>query len=234
MSNPSASAAPRRRAKQQTPSPAAARGPQHSDQKFRLGLCHQEYVRSAEAEAAVRQLLAARSAVETAWAELLRSDKVWDGLTFIRKLREIFREAAEAAPTIFPQDDTGYLVTFVGRKTLLALLASERASVDWASLSRPGLEELCCDQSGFLATFDETWSAADISNFTFGRPDWGMFVSLYACLWKDAVKTKKMSHKALLQNIASGKFARAAAALRRSSRHTVHPALVVRELLAGS
>ena len=122
--------------------------------------------------------------METAWAELMhpaaaRGEKVRDALSVMRKLQEIFRDAAEAAPE-----------AFVCRKALLALLASERATVDFARLIRPQLEELRCDQRGSLKTFDETWSPADISNFMFGRLDWAWFVSMCACHWRSAASAK--------------------------------------------
>ena len=131
---------------------------------------------------------------------------------------------------MFPQDDTGYLVTFVCRKVVIALVASGRASVDWQTMSRDELREVCCDQSEFLATFDEKWSAADVSNFIFGRPDWGIFVSLFACLWKDTDVTTKRCKEKLVQGIESGAFERAAATLRSAVGHNVHPALVVQKL----
>ena len=46
-----------------------------------------------------------------------RGETVRDALSVMRKLRDIFRDAAAAAPKVFPKDDLGYLVTFVGRKT---------------------------------------------------------------------------------------------------------------------
>ena len=76
--------------------------------------------------------------------------------------------ATAAAPTILYQDESGYGVTFLVRKVVLALLALGRASVDWGSLTRSELEELCCDESEFLKAFPEEWSAADISNFLLG------------------------------------------------------------------
>ena len=81
---------------------------------------------------------------------------------------------------ILCKDDSSYGVTFLVRKVVLAMLASERAAVDWGGMSRAELEELCCDQSGFLKSFPEAFSAADVSNFVFGREDWGIFVSFFA------------------------------------------------------
>ena len=209
---------------------AAAQGP--TQRVYRVGLTQKKYLLAPEAEreAAARRLIAAKSAVETQWSELVQGGV--DALSFMRQFRSIVRAAAEIAPMMFPRQDNGYVATFVGRKALLAMLAQGDITVDWSKLHREDLEELCCDQNGFLAEFDSSWSAADISNFIFGRPDWGMLVSLFACLWHDAVALKGTSHQALLKDIETGAYERAAAALRSSCDHNVHPAVVVRELLA--
>jgi len=180
---------------------AAAQGPAAPCRRrvYHLGVTQRKYVLAPEAarEAAVRKLLAARSAVETTWSGLQDDTDV---MSIMAACRKAFRDAAEAAPTMFPKHDTGYIATFVGRKVVLARLAGG-LSVDWGGISRLDLEELSCDQSGSLKACDETWSAADISNFIFGRPDWGMFVSVFACLWHEAVAVKGTSRQALLKDI---------------------------------
>ena len=97
-------------------------------------------------------------------------------------------------------------------------------------MSRAELEELSCDQSEFLKAFPEAWSAADVSNFVFGRSDWGIFVSLYACLMKDAVKMPNVQGEAVLSCLASPTFGRVADTMRTQCGHAVHPALVMKEL----
>ncbi len=74
-------------------------------------------------------------------------------------------------------------------------------------------------------------SGADVCNFVVGRPDWGMFVSVFACLMKDVIKCNTtMPRDALLQSIESHNFERTAAALQAQRGHAVHPTLVVRQL----
>ena len=156
-----------------------------------------------------------------------------NALSIARGLRAIYAKAAQAAPSTLERDDTGYCVTSLVRKVVLALLASGRASADWGSLRRSELEELCCDQSEFLKAVPQAWSAADISNFMFGRSDWGMFVSLYACFMKDALRSLKIEtgqSGAVLEILASSTFGRAADALRAQHGHAVHPTLVLQEL----
>ena len=209
---------------------AAARGRQAAHKTYALGLYGQAYVRSTEsAEASVQQLLLARGAVEEEWRQLLQGGR--DALSIARRLRELCCKAAEAAPAILFSDENGYVVTSLVRKVVLALLASGRASADWGSMSKAELEELCCDQHEFLKAFPEEWSAADVSNFVFGRGDWGMFVSLFACLMKDALKKIPEGESgAALHCLASPTYGRAADEMRAQSGHAVHPALVLKEL----
>ena len=161
----------------------------------RLGLPWQytEYVLSTESpEATVQQLLTARDAVQNEWLELFDGDK--DALAIVRKVRVVLSKAVKASPRIFPHGGAGHAVTSsVARKVVLAMLSSGRATTDWASMCRAELEELCADQHELLKTFPETWSAADISNFIFGRPDWAIFVSLFGSLLRDAIKIPKVS-----------------------------------------
>ena len=196
---------------------------------YRFGLCSREYVRSTEStEAAVQQLLTARDAVQKEWSELLDGDT--DALAIVRKARAVFSKAVKAAPRIFPHNDLAYVVTSVVRKVVLAMLSSGRAAADWASMRRAELEELCCDQNELLKTLPETWSAADISNFIFGRHDWATFVSLFGCLLRDAIKIPKVSSDDFLECLASPIFGETAEALRAQCGHAVHPAIVMNEL----
>ena len=210
---------------------AAAQGvPNRSEgQSYRLGLCGREYVRSTESpEAAVQQLLKARDAVQKEWSELLDGDT--DALGIVRKVRVVLSNAVKVAPRIFPHDDTAYVVTSVARKVVIAMLSSGRATTDWASMRRAELEELCCEEIELLKRFPETWSAAEISDFIFGRPDWAIFVSLFGCLLRDAIKIAKVSSDKLLRCLASPMFGGTAQDLRAQCGHAVHPAIVLQEL----
>ena len=210
---------------------AAAQGRRPADRTYRLGLQGQVYERSTESvKTSVQQLFYAWGAVEKDWAELLPSDGVADALAIARTLRAICFKASEAAPTILFRDDTSYVVTSIVRKVVLALLVSGRASVDWGSVRRAELEEVCCDQMEFLQSFPAKWSAADISNFVFGRGDWGIFVSLFACLMKDTLSSTRMHADSVLHCLASPTFGRTADEVRAKCGHAIHPALVLQEV----
>ena len=67
----------------------------------------------------------------------------------------------------------------------------------------------------------------------FGRSDWGMFVSLFACFMKDAVRTLKIEKeqsKTFLKCLASPTYGFAADAQRARCGHAVHPTLVLQAL----
>ena len=100
---------------------------------WHLGLQQREYVRSPSAEEVVRQLLTARSAVQKEWLEATGET---DTHSVMGRIRRVFRMACKVAPTKVPKEDHSYLVTFVGRKVVLALLATSRVAIDWAPQRR--------------------------------------------------------------------------------------------------
>ena len=161
------------------------------------------------------------------WSEALGDPDV---LSIMGKVREVFRTASTVAPKKFPHDDRSYSVTFVGRKVVLALLATGRVAVDWATMTKAQLEDLCCDQGHFLGNFDASMSAADVSNVVFGRRDWPMFVSLWGCLMKDVFRNTSSPPSDLIKTLRSQDYAGVSAELRDLHGHAVHPALVLQEL----
>ena len=66
-----------------------------------------------------------------------------------------------------------------------------------------------------------------------GLTDWGMFVSLFACFMKDAVRTLKIDKGAkqyVFKCLASPTYGFAADAQRARHGHAVHPTLVLQAL----
>ena len=80
--------------------------------------------------------------------------------------------------------------------------------VDWSLLPLAVLRAMCPDQDDMLEIFSESWTAADVSNLMFSRPDWEMFVGMFGSLWKSVCES--CHHSAvlsLLATIASPSFA---------------------------
>ena len=57
----------------------------------------------------------------------------------------------------------------------------------WDDVLVSTLQAACPEQTTMLQTGPPHWSDACLSRCIFGRPDWGLFVSMFACLWKEAV-----------------------------------------------
>ena len=78
-----------------------------------------------------------------------------DGVAMARALVAVTTRFKKLAPKALPNKETGYVVKSFVRKVLLAMLAVGRARIDWSACSRRDLEAMSCDESGFLAHFDE-------------------------------------------------------------------------------
>ena len=153
-------------------------------------------------------------------------------LEVMRKLRKIFQELRRLHPKIFVENGNSYYVASVGRKLILALMAWNRVTVDWSTMTAEQLRQLCVDQSGFIDAFPDDMSAAEISNLVFGRPDWAMFVSLEACLMKDVLSAYPVGQcrEELIKVLASDSYVNTSRAENLAQGHGVHPALVVQEM----
>ena len=83
-----------------------------------------------------------------------------------------------------------------------------------------------------MSAFDNSMSAAEVSDLVFGRRDWPLFVSLWACLMNDVfLKTSSPSANALLlKKIRSPQCGGVSGELRARRGHAAHPALVIQEL----
>jgi hypothetical protein len=86
----------------------------------------------------------------------------------------------------------GYVTDYLVRKLVLRRLVAEAREgryIDWSATSLEQLRLTSADVGNFLARLPPQWSAADASWFFFDRPDWGVLISMYACLWKEAADT---------------------------------------------
>ena len=93
-------------------------------------------------------------------------------------------------------------------KLTLSCLFHAGVGVDWNLLLLPVLRTMCPDQDEFFGCFPEIWTAADVSNLMFNRPDWGMFVGMFGSLWKSVCGSCHHSAAlSLLATIASPSFA---------------------------
>ncbi len=95
------------------------------------------------------------------------------------------------------------------RKLLLGEVARSGASIDWSAGLMLRLAPICPDLSDFLQFIPPSWTAADVSNLFYGRPDWAVFCSMSFCLWRDAVDTWRGTERELCQLVCSDAFSAA-------------------------
>jgi len=128
----------------------------------------------------------------------------------------------------------GYTKKSLIRKLIFACPHSWHAK-DWDAVSRKDLQEWSPDERGVLNVFSETETAESISYLLFGRPDWGLLVSSWACVWKPALPELRKNGVSL-GSISSGNaeaIARAAAVLHQETGAEGTAAAAVRRWLEG-
>ena len=59
--------------------------------------------------------------------------------------------------------------------------------MDWHGLTLGDLRLMSADQNDHLAAFDPMTSAGALSHFFFGRADWPLLLSCFACLWHETI-----------------------------------------------
>ena len=149
-------------------------------------------------------------------------------MSFAEGARSILSHMGAASGALGAKSEQGYVVDHVVRKFALGrILAApqDAGMVDWSRITRNQLRLLCADQSEYLNNFPENYTAADISDALFGRPDWGLLASCYACLWGEVCKAwtiddEKSKH--LLKAVRSPVFLRSVIAYK-GANHNVSP-----------
>ena len=107
----------------------------------------------------------------------------------------------------------GYVRDFLRRKLVLGQLSSSScADLQWSQVPLDMLKRMSPDQADYLSRVPAKWSAADLSRYCTDRDDWGVFVSMYACLWGAVTKVKayQRHRDALMALAASDQFRDAA------------------------
>ena len=84
----------------------------------------------------------------------------------------------------------GYCFHFLYRKLLIGEARYRKrsasfAAVDWLALTVGDLKYLSADANEHLDAFDANASAGALSHFFFGRVDWPLLLSCFACLCHD-------------------------------------------------
>ena len=132
------------------------------------------------------------------------------------------------------EDASGYCIDFLTRKLLAArLLQQNLLECDWSLVNKASLQRMSADANQNLEKIPDTYNAREISSFLTGRADWGLFASVFPCLWGE-VSEKLSTEDDLAQALAlvkSKDFLRTVQSFRRTTGIAPHPAVAYRILV---
>ena len=112
---------------------------------------------------------------------------------FCVKVRIMLQEIAKRS-TVFGLASEGYCFHFLYRKILIGEArfrerSTSFAAVDWQALTVGDLKYMSADSNDHLSEFDSSLSAGEVSYFIFGRVDWPLLLSCFACLWYESYES---------------------------------------------
>ena len=124
-------------------------------------------------------------------------------------------------------DATGYVRSFLVRCLLVSRWrVSPSMPFDWRQVPLSTIMKAVPDQRAVLSAFPETWSAAEVSAFCWGRSDRIWYVPIFGCLWG---KCASRFGKDIVLLAATQEFCNAAAAFIQQHGFSAHPGTLVEQ-----
>ena len=123
---------------------------------------------------------------------------------------------------------SGYCIDFLRRKLVAArLLQQNLHECDWSPVNKASLQSMSADAKKNLEDIPDTYNAREISLLFTGRADWGLFASVFPCLWGEvAEKLSTEDDRArALALVKSKDFLRVVQSFRRREGIAPHPAV---------
>ena len=87
-------------------------------------------------------------------------------------------------PLMGMRDPENYNHVFVVRKILIGEVAIQGSGMSWGTLDANTLLQWCPDRNDHMKTLPKK-PLRELSCLLVGRPDYGILLSMYACLWND-------------------------------------------------
>ena len=215
-------------------------------QEYRLGKNLTEYVELDPSACKCAEFLAAARAEEhvlatppsdTAGASMPGAlDDVVDFGT--RRAEAALRRigAKSGALPFSSEEAAGYCPDFLKRKLSAARLIQRNLHVecDWSTVDKASLQGMSADAKANLEAVPDDWRASDVSSFLTGRADWGLFASMYPCLWGEVAdkRTSGGDQARALALVQSQDFRRVVLNFRRNFGIAPHPAVAFKILEA--
>lgn len=89
------------------------------------------------------------------------------------------------------------------------------------------VKQIGTEERNYLDALPEEWTMEEVSRFVFYRPDWGMFVSMFSCLWEEVVRCSPKDAERLLPYVATLEFQARARTLKTATGHASRPMYLV-------
>ena len=88
-----------------------------------------------------------------------------------------------------------YCTGSVVRKIMLAEVAAGRWRSDMHEMTVKDLSAISVDEGNHLSSVTQTMPVEELSYLCFGRTDWGLLVSCFACLWHEFIDMARKNDK---------------------------------------
>ncbi len=197
---------------------------------LRLGLTGQPYRATGNIDK-VRLFQSACQNHSNKWQEALKEG---DLMVLVPKVHAIIHGVAmESGGSVQAQSRDGYVRLSLVRKLLLGCLAFGKVQPDWDAVPLSMLAEMGPDENQHLKAFSKEFSVGAVGRFVFARADWGIFVSMFTCLWHALAEQRPTDRENILRLLASGAVGAKARSLAKCSGHAWSPRNVVEELSRG-
>ena len=128
----------------------------------------------------------------------------------------------------------GYIVRLLtlGHLQRSLALSQGRFVIDWSEFPLGLLQDACPDQKNLLNRIGEICKTAqEASEMMCSRPDWGLLVSMFGCLWQ-SVFDEEVSYQHLLSEIQSDRYFEAVIAYHEKWGFAPRPATALAEMRA--
>lgn len=200
--------------------------------RFRLGLGQSEYVQCDPGDSLV-QFLAACREQNGMWQAVLEEKDLQEAVHRVHAT--VYQLAQQSGGAVQALSRDGYVRLSLVRKLFLGWVIHRHSFQPqrWEAVKSTLMGEMGPDEGKYLSAFPSSWSVAEVSTFMFGRADWGIFVSMFGCLWHDVVRghtSKELS--TLADTVSSPEFRDRVRALTAAAGHTLCPASVLAQMCA--
>ena len=127
---------------------------------------------------------------------------------------------------LFGLKTEGYCFDFAYRKFIIAEARRRIGQVN-RETSILEIQNLSADSGKYLAEIEKTAVSVDLSHAVFGRADWAILLSCFACLWSGVVEefvdTGAWTLSDLLEVLRSGKLTSHVASYKSAHGYAPHP-----------